>query len=406
MADHKTDGFISAVKFLFTTERLQAGLFALAVFFPVFFFSSRILDGSLPPAYPFFWAVFISALGYLIFSTGRISPRRTVLFVSLAAGFLIHFKSGLVTIGEQTFSTECMQDVPYCHIAMASTVLNYLYQQYLALMSGDWKLWGPLTIAVLWLGVTLVPGRGWCSWVCFYGGIDEGFSKMLRKPILRPERLPAWTRDFPMALLIFLLLISLAYLMPIFCLWVCPLKITTEFLEPSGDPVRSVQLTLMSVAGFLFLIILPVLTGKRTFCSYICPFGAWQSVAGKINPFRVTIDARNCTECKSCYSSCPMMAIRCTDNPEDASPDKPVSGRPAPEILNYCNMCGKCTDVCPENSARYTILGRDLSTAVSGWGRFRTVKNLYVFSALVVSGTFGSIFVPAAVSDIVNWISR
>ena len=44
-------------------------------------------------------------------------------------------------------------------------------------------------------------GRGWCAWGCFYGGMDEGFSKILRKPLVSTRRTPPYLRLFPQALI-------------------------------------------------------------------------------------------------------------------------------------------------------------------------------------------------------------
>jgi hypothetical protein len=34
----------------------------------------------------------------------------------------------------------------------------------------------------LWVGATLILGRGWCSWGCFFGGIEEGFVQLVWQP--------------------------------------------------------------------------------------------------------------------------------------------------------------------------------------------------------------------------------
>ena len=42
-------------------------------------------------------------------------------------------------------------------------------------------------------------------------------------------------RDLPAALLIFMMLVSLAYMLPVYCLWLCPFKLTATSLVPSDD---------------------------------------------------------------------------------------------------------------------------------------------------------------------------
>lgn len=364
-------------------------LFGTAVFIPVFFFSHSIIPPRLPFPIKIFWPLFIALSGAAIIKTGKVSPWRATLFVTITLGFIIHFKSGLLNLPYLKTAENCAKEAPYCHIALAPTALNFVYQQYLAFMSGNWALWGPLSLGFLWLALTLTLGRGWCSWVCFYGGIDEGFGKILPKPPVKLN-LPRKLRDFPAALLVFLLLVSVSYFLPIFCLWLCPLKMTTSFLDPDAS-IKTVQTWLMLATGIIFLILLPLLTGKRTFCGLICPFGAWQSFFGKINPFRVTLDTSKCSACGQCAEICPTLAIH-------------QQAKDIPEILDYCNMCGKCIDGCPGNSIRYTVLGGDLPPSAAGRARLWSAKTLFVFSALVIAGTLGSLFVPAAAADLIRWI--
>src|SRR5208337_4661547 len=39
-------------------------------------------------------------------------------------------------------------------------------------MSGS----GMAAMVGLWLAITLVVGKGWCSYACFFGGIEEGMA--------------------------------------------------------------------------------------------------------------------------------------------------------------------------------------------------------------------------------------
>ena len=332
------------------------------------------------------WAAFVAAIGAAILKTGRVSRWRSFLFIVITLGFLVHFKARLLS-GGRFFTSEEAQEVPYCHIALAPTVLSHLYQQYLAFMSGSWKSWGPLSLGALWLAVTLSLGQGWCSWVCFYGGIDDGMSRILPRPPIRWRRLPGRLRDFPLALLVFLLLVSLSTFLPVFCLWICPLKLTTSFLDPVDSP-RKIQLAIMIAVGAVFLVLLPLLTGKRAFCGLICPFGAWQSIFGRLNPFRVTLDASACTGCELCSRACPIFSIR---SPQDGKP----------QILESCNRCGQCMDVCAASCIRYTILGMSLPGDGRGWASLWDARALFVFCALVISGTLGSLFVPAALKTLI-----
>jgi len=245
-------------------------------------------------------------------------------------------------------------------------------------------MWGPLTLGALWLFVTLAAGRAWCSWACFYGGIDDGLSALPRRPLLRSGKLAGKLRDLPAALLIFLLLASLAYMLPVFCLWLCPFKLTGAFLEADAGP-RRIQYALMG--GSLAVLLLgPLLTKKRIFCSYLCPFAAWQAFWGRLNPFRVTAEKEKCNGCLACAEACPMTALKAESD-----------GRPA--ALAYCNLCGQCLAACPREAMRYTVLGLSLPAGGRA-GRFFSARNFFVFSALTTGAVFSSLWAPAALRDL------
>lgn len=363
-----------------------AAVFALLVFAPVLFFASLIAGREISRYYALAWALFAGGTAFAIAYTGRVSPWRRLFFSVSALAFLTHFKLGLVS---KSLAPSCFTDAPFCHIAMAPYFLNYLRQQYLALAGGGWALWGPLSLGAAWLFVTLALGRGWCSWACFYGGIDDGLSSLPRKPLLKIEGWALKVRDLPAALLIFLLLVSLGYALPVYCLWLCPFKLTGSFLDGQGWH-RTAQYALM-LAALAALVIAPLLTRKRFFCSFLCPFAAWQAFWGRLNPFRLTAAAEQCNGCRSCVAACPMTAIRC------------APGGKA-EILAYCNLCGQCLDACPRSGLRYTVFGLELPAAGGVLGGLYSVKYFYVFSALTLGAAFSSLWAPAALRDLVKLI--
>ncbi len=324
-------------------------------------------------------------VGFSMIRTGKISKWRSVMFIAIAWLFLFNkvFR-GLIDVpimvsyGE-AFSGGEAQEVPDCHIAIGSSILNYGYQQYLAVKSGQWSDWGPLSLGFLWIVVPLIFGRSWCSWGCFYGGLDEGFSRILRRPLLRWFKLPGKIRDLPAAILLFMVLISLTTMVPAFCLWVCPLKLTTEFLDPN-DSVRKIQLAIFASLGVGAIVLIPVLTKKRLFCGLICPFGAWQALVGRINPFKVSIDSDKCTMCQKCMRACPTFAI----SKEDMD---------ARSIGPYCNNCGECIGDCPHEAIRYTVFSRDVRPSRKGtfFSELLDPRDFFFFAYLLLGGAIGSL---------------
>jgi len=365
---------------------LLAGVMS-ALIFPHAHGPAQVLAHSL-------WFLFLGVIGFLILKTGRISRWRAVFFAVLAWGFLLQFKAALLGLRGKLFFSPEVTEVPYCHIAIVSQIFNYGYQQLLAFQSGNWKWWGPLSLGFLWVVVTLAIGRGWCSWGCFYGGLDEGFSRVLKRPLLKKFQLPARLRDLPAAMLLVFALLSLGTMLPLFCLWVCPLKITTAFLDPN-DAVRKVQLAVFAAVGVMAIVLLPLILKKRVFCGLICPFGAWQSFFGWIHPVRVTISPNLCSSCGLCVAACPTFVLT-KENIEDHH----VSG--------YCNHCGECMSACPTSAISYTLFGRQaqIQKGPSILRELAEVNVLYVFAGLLVGGVVGSLFVPAFLARFLSLFLR
>jgi len=335
--------------------------FALFALLAVFSYISAAGNMSLLGA-KLFWSAVISYFGFLIFRSNKISPYRSVLFILIAILFFLEFKLfRFVKLSPVTASA-----TPYCHIAQSTTLFSIIHQQYLAITSSNYKLWGALTIGVLWLLMIFTIGPGICSWVCFYGGIDEGFSKIRKKPFFRLNVSRKW-RDFPLAFLIFLLIVSFLQGRPVFCNWFCPLKMTGSFWDHQ-QTIKIAQIFFFSLILVAFLVVLPILTKKRTFCSLICPFGALASIGGKLSPYRVTIDKLKCNQCQKCISACPIFAI----DKQDLAKHK---------ISSYCNYCGRCIDICPEKAIKITALNND-------------TRNLFIFLCLLIAGAVSGLFVP------------
>lgn len=332
------------------------------------------------------WAAMIACMAGRVFVTGRISRWRSVFFIILAWTFIVQFKASLIGLTGQAFVASEIQEVPYCHIAIASSFLNHLYQQYLAFMSGAWRQWSPLTWGALWLGITLVLGQAWCSWACFYGGLDNGFALLRRKPLVKWVWLPKGVRDLPAAILIVMLLVSLVALKPMFCLWVCPLKLGTGFLDPD-TATRRLQLAIYATVGIVFLVILPWLTKKRAFCGLLCPFGAWQAFVGRLNPYRVRIQPDRCTQCQRCVIVCPTFAIE-------------REGLKQHRVLPYCNRCGECMDACPTDAIGYALVGKPFASISP-----RTARITFLLTAWLIGGAVSMAFVPEVMVKLWRWVT-
>lgn len=133
---------------------------------------------------------------------------------------------------------------------------------------------------------------------------------------------------------------------PVYCEWLCPLKLVTEY--PEINSFKSyIQAIIFITLGVGLLFILPFLTKKRTQCSMFCPLGAFQSLLDKVNPFKIRINKDKCIKCGKCIQVCPFLAI--DDNLLDKG-----------KVAITCAKCGKCIDNCPTNTIDFHIYGKPI----------------------------------------------
>jgi len=236
----------------------------------------------------------------------------------------------------------------------------------------------------LWIGASLALGRGFCSWVCFFGGLDEGFSRIFKKARIKNINLKF--TYLPYAVLLVVVLAAAMTLSPVYCEWLCPFKTVTEFAEITS--VKILIQTIIFVSLFIVLVmVLPALTKRRTQCSLFCPFGAFQSLTNKINVFDVRVDPDRCIKCKKCISTCPTFSI----NEETIARGK--TGM-------TCMKCGKCIDACTQKALFYHIKG----TPLTG-GRFEIYRRLFLYPAFLFLATMSGGFVQDALVKTIKLIA-
>ena len=270
---------------------------------------------------------------------------RRIFQTVFAVGFCIAFISDLIAErGSMAITSQAMSnsELPFCHIAIPQVLLPLLVTKNIifpARITGHYA--SVASMILIWLVCTLTVGRGWCSWICFYGGWEEGFSHVAKKPRIRLLPKNKELREFHFGFFFFIVLASLCELACIYCEWFCPFKLVTEFSPV--DSIPSLIATIMFVGLFIGLVVvLPILTKKRTQCSSLCPFGAFASLTDRFSIFQMKIDTGKCSGCMKCASACPFSAI-------DIKTIQEKKGHP--EIT--CAKCGECVSVCPNKAISY-----------------------------------------------------
>jgi ferredoxin-type protein NapH len=360
-----------------------------------------------------FVVLFYSSLFFLMMKSGNISKYRSIFFVTFALMFVITFISNLFEIRGSMYLTRATRaslETPFCHRALLQSLLPVIFNKEIispARMAGIGA--SVAGVAGFWFLSTFTIGRGFCSWICFFGGLDEGFTKLGGKK-------KRWNLDkfknlryLPFSILIFIMLAALFTYEPIYCKWFCAFKTTTEFVQIVD--MKTFFAAVLFIGIFATTVVaFPILTKKRTQCGLICPFGAFQSFFNKTTIFRVKIDKERCIKCKKCISECPNFSIT-EDNLEKG------------EVGITCNRCGKCIDACPKNAIDYKILGipftqrdkyftRDENKAK--WklnlrnklneildARVFLIFTAYLFGTVIASG-----YIPESIQRILNLITK
>ncbi len=272
--------------------------------------------------------------------------------------------------------------VGFCPLASPMLILPMIFNR-IIIFPGS-ILGKPVPILMMfcfWIIINIIFGRSACSWICPFGGYEDGFSRILKKPLIKNIK-RKWAY-IPYAFLIFIIITSAITLEPIYCIWICPFKTVSEAAKITS-PIILIQ-TIIFVSLFINLVIIhPILSKKRTQCSFLCPAGAISSIANKINIFEITINKDLCIKCSKCIKECPTFSI------DEKSLD---SGKP---YLN-CTRCGRCIDNCPEKAINYHIKGTGNKPYIA--------RNIFVFIYFIFGSFLGLLGTKSTILYIMNFIS-
>ncbi len=288
--------------------------------------------------------IYLSVLYGLMLYTGKTGFYRRIFFISFALLFFPAFIANLVEMRGSMGLTEAdivNSETPFCHIVIPITMIQGVISKTIifpARMTSHYA--SVYSMISIWLIASMILGRGWCSWICFYGGWEEGASHISKKKRLNIDNPPEVLRFFNYSMLMFLVLVSLATASSIYCEWFCPFKMVTEYAEVTN--LKSYLATIMFICLFFGLVIvMPFLTKKRFQCSVFCPFGAFQSIVDRVSMYRVRIDTEKCVKCGKCIRMCPTLSM--TES----------SYKSKGEPLYSCTKCGECIDNCPTGAISY-----------------------------------------------------
>lgn len=336
----------------------------------------------------------MAGLFYLMMRTGETYRWRRIFFVAVGFLFPVGFIAALIAErGTMSIPIERMisGDTPYCFMVTpfilipAALTRSIIFPGTILPSSGHAH--DIAAMVAIWFGLTLVMGKAWCSYACFFGGIEEGFAAFPKRARLRRFVLKFGSklRLLPWAILLFVVLVSAAIFEPVYCMWLCPFKAVTEY--PAMHSVETAVQMAVFIALFLGLVIvLPFLTKKRTQCGFFCPFGAFQSLFNKINLFEIRFDREKCVDCTLCQTACPTLAL---------SADSIREGK---TLLN-CMKCGTCVDSCKKGAAVWHLKGTPINA------KPERARLLFLYGAWAMATMFGGSILANSVATIFRFVS-
>jgi polyferredoxin len=331
------------------------------------------------------------ALFFMMMRTGTTYRWRRWFFVSVGLLFPIGFIHNVMVMrGSMGIPIEEMiaGRTPFCFMPIPFLILPAAFTRTVifpgSIVPGGGMSGSGIAVMVgLWLAITLVIGKGWCSYACFFGGIEEGMAAIPKRPKIRKTD-PRW-RYGPWAVLLAMVLLSLALFEPAYCNWLCPFKAVSEYVA-ARNTLGLVQNGIFMLLFAGLVIVLPLLTKKRTQCSWFCPFGAFQSIFNKISIFEVKIDQTRCKPCLLCQNACPNLSL---------SKESVAKG----EALMSCMKCGACVDVCPRQAVVWHIKGTDVA-----WKPERA-RLMFIYGAWAMAVMFGGSIIAQGIATILHFFA-
>jgi polyferredoxin len=197
---------------------------------------------------------------------------------------------------------------------------------------------------IFWILVfisTLLLGRAFCGWFCWFGGylelIEWGITDKIK--ITLPQRLPLYLGAIPFVGL------ALKIYSALLVNWINNVPTSFAFIlddvEPWGGQQTdiSILITLIVYGPVLFFVF-----GHRAWCRYLCPIGALLKIFSILGLGKMRLTNDDCIGCETCNRACDMHVD--------------VVG----ELKNFgevrdlnCIRCFKCTDECPHDAISFSL---------------------------------------------------
>lgn len=206
---------------------------------------------------------------------------------------------------------------------------------------------------VVWLLVTLVFGRVYCSSMCPLGTLQDCFARLPRMSRSMRRRRPyRWRRPvyrLQYAVLVVVMVCLMAGLMFVAEL-LDPYTVYADMVALCSWPVTRVVVMSVSGAAVTAVLMLAVALvsarNGRLICNTMCPVGTTLGFVSRYALFQIDIDSDRCTHCGECEAVCKASCINLKENTVDGT---------------RCVNCFNCLCHCPNDAIHYTAQRKQLS---------------------------------------------
>lgn len=218
---------------------------------------------------------------------------------------------------------------------------------------------GAIGWIALWLGLTLVFGRIYCSSVCPLGTLIDLGSRLTRRR-KRYRFAPARNALRYTILVAFGIctVIGITFVTGTLSPESAYANITVGIFRPAvnlwkgltGHPAIRLMTAggLGALIGAVTLIVTGIFSRKgRLYCNTVCPVGSILSLVSRNAVMHIDINTDLCTHCGKCADVCKASCIDLKDHVAD---------------MSRCVNCFNCLDVCEDSAISYTSRRHTLST--------------------------------------------
>lgn len=231
-----------------------------------------------------------------------------------------------------------------------------------------------LSTILIWLIITLIFGRIYCSSVCPLGTLQDIVARIPRLGNNFARHHYSYSRPLTRWRISMLLVMLAAIMLTISSVITIlnPYGLYSEITEWIVTPALIASASVIGVsAGVIVMgaVIVLAFRNGRTYCNTICPVGTTLGFVSKYALFHIDINTDLCTGCLRCEEVCKASCINLTDHVVDGS---------------RCVNCFDCLPVCPDGAISYTHRRHQLADPL-----MRRAKNPLAGSAAGLSDIRG-----------------